>query len=232
MRYIYGVTRDNALVMLGSAAESHNHVRLKFLDGALARFDSELRSFALLASHSLPCWPEVPSVAGMRTEVRIWANPLRKKKDHRLLVWQGWPFLGLGLAILRPQVAPEELVRYEPEQDGFLTCLRDDEGNIVEPAKTYAELAAESPAIADAATPMRRSAVPKETIATYGPSRGPVKIVAVGKGGLQFNEDGMAWDAEHCPARAGSVWITGPNGVGYRLNAGEWKPARRARVLE
>ncbi len=62
-----------------------------------------------------------------------------------------------------------------------------------------------------------------------------VRIRVTGSSGVRGIVDGEERDAVRCPAREGSVWTLAPNGIGYRLNEGEWAPIvarRRARGLD
>jgi hypothetical protein len=111
------------LVPLGLVRKNGNHVALTFAEGALARFETELRPFLFLGSASLRTWPAdiTAEMLGAKIEAKIWANPLGKKKDRRPVVWCGWP-TEWG-ALLRPAVEAEQLGGYELKQDGFLRTL-------------------------------------------------------------------------------------------------------------
>jgi hypothetical protein len=56
-------------------------------------------------------------------EIKIWANPRGKRKDHRPQIWRG-KVLSDELAVLLPTVDVAKLDGFERVQDGFLRQLR------------------------------------------------------------------------------------------------------------
>jgi hypothetical protein len=124
---LYGVVREtDELVKLGSGAttEDGNFMIIRFFEQALARFATELRPLMLLGPN-LKSWPaEAMAVSkDAPDEIKIWANPRGKRKDHRPQIWRG-KVLSDELAVLLPTVDVAKLDGFERVQDGFLRQLR------------------------------------------------------------------------------------------------------------
>jgi hypothetical protein len=127
---IYGVEgATNELRVIGSAKVSVNELKLTFGEGMLGQLAAGVFRPFVLVSKDLHSWPALPpDLASRPLETKIWANPRGKRKDHRPLIWEGWP-VEPSLVVLRPAVVPTELDRYEPKQSGFVLHYKPEEAS-------------------------------------------------------------------------------------------------------
>jgi hypothetical protein len=125
VRTIYGVCREHDHIgVMGKAEIEGNHVKLDFMEDALERIGTVIRSFLFIGSR-LQSWPGdlLQTVAGPELhQTSIWANPRGKRVNQRIQVWRGGP-VSDDLVVLIPTVGLEKIAGFEPKQDGFLRRL-------------------------------------------------------------------------------------------------------------
>lgn len=139
MHALFGVSRETGeLVVIGRGRLDTNGISLDF-GATLPYIGATLRPYIFFAPKALATHPTVtPELFANSPEVKVWANPVGKRKDHRPLIWIGWPLVSgsKGLAILKPAVGVKcpGLEAYEPKQDGFFVTLEGERRRGVIPA--------------------------------------------------------------------------------------------------